>query len=449
MADIAPFRGLLYNTKKVGDASKVVAPPYDVISREEQEKLYKRSPYNVIRLILNQEPEPYESVARLFDEWQRDGILVRDEKPALYFLRQRFHLKDKQERERWGFLAVARLEDFSSGAIRPHEGTLAAPKEDRLRIMLSTNANLSPIFALYDEPKQTINKLLAEHTQGSTAHLEAKEEKSGSCRLWRIVDRELIEMARREMAQVPLLIADGHHRYEAALNYRNRMREAKPGFTGAEAFNYVMMFFANTRDEGLVILPTHRLVRSLPPMPFQQLEEALMRYFYVEPYPKTAEGQRAFLRALETQGKKHRVIGASFKRDPRYLILRLKNKRFMQRLAGDLSEPLRELDVSLLHRLILDHIFGFKPEDQVKEGAISYSQDEEKVLQALDKEDYAAAFILNPTKAEEIMAVAGAGEKMPQKTTYFYPKVIDGLVMNKLDEEEIAASPLNVSPRGM
>src|SRR5689334_18858566 len=176
MADISPFRGILYNGKKVGDLSKVVAPPYDVISPEEQEKLYKRSPYNVVRLILNQGPEPYESVARLFEEWQRDGVLVRDEKPALYFLRQRFSLKNKQEKERWGFLAVARLEDFSSGAIRPHEGTLAAPKEDRARLMLATHANLSPIFALYDDAKQTINRLLAEHTQGSAPHVEAKEE---------------------------------------------------------------------------------------------------------------------------------------------------------------------------------------------------------------------------------------------------------------------------------
>lgn len=435
MADISPFHGLLYNGKKVGDVSKVVAPPYDVISPEEQEKLYKRSPYNVVRLILNQEPDPYESVARLFAEWQREGVLVRDEKPALYFLRQRFSLKDKQEKERWGFLAVARLEDFSSGGIRPHEGTLAAPKEDRTRLMLATHANLSPIFALYDDPKQTVNRLLAERTQGSAPHVEAKEDKSGTTRLWRITDPELIAMARREMAQVPLLIADGHHRYEAALNYRDAMRAEKPGATGREGFNSIMMFFANTRDEGLVILPTHRLVRELPPMPFQQLEEALMRYFYVEPYPKNAEGQRAFLRALQIQGKKHRVIGASFKRDPRYVILRLKNKRFMQRLAGDLSAPLRELDVSILHRLILDNIFGFKLDDQIKQGAISYSQDEEKVLQALDKENYAAAFILNATKAEEIMAVSLGGEKMPQKTTYFYPKLIDGLVMNKLDEE--------------
>jgi uncharacterized protein (DUF1015 family) len=439
MALIAPFRGILYNQKKISDLSKVIAPPYDVISPEEQDKLYRRSPYNVVRLILSQEPEPYESVARLFEEWQREGILIRDEMPAIYFLTHRYALKDGKEKERKGFIALARIEDFSSGAIRPHEATLAAPKEDRLRLMLACNANLSPIFALYDEPRQMINRLLAEHVQGKPADVEVKEDKGGSCRLWRITDAELIRMARSEMEPQPLLIADGHHRYEAAMNYREHMRRQTPNFTGREAFNYVMMVFANMKDEGVTILPTHRLVRSFPAIAFRELEESLMRYFYIEPYPKNAEGQKSFLRALQSGKKKYRLIGASFKRDPRYLILRLKNKRFMQRLAGDLSAPLQELDVSVLHRLILDHILGIKPEDQIKEGALTYSQDEEKVLQALDKEDYMAAFILNPTQPEEILAVTGAGEKMPQKTTYFYPKLIDGLVLNKLDANEEVA----------
>jgi uncharacterized protein (DUF1015 family) len=438
MAHIAPFRGILYNPKKISDSSKVIAPPYDVISPEEQEKLYKRSPYNVVRLILNQEPQPYETVARLFAEWQNDSVLVRDETPAIYFLRHRFSYKDK-EHERAGFIALVRIEDFSSGAIRPHEGTLAAPKEDRLKLMLACHANLSPIFALYSEPKQMINRLLAERAQGTPPHVEVKEDKSAGCRLWRIADAELLRMAQREMEQQSLLIADGHHRYEAAMGYRERMRQQTPGFTGREAFNYVMMYCANMQDEGVMILPTHRLVRSFQAIPFQQLEEALMRYFYIEPYPKNAEGQRSFLKALESGAKKHRLIGASFKRDPRYLILRLKNKRFMQRLAGDLSAPLRELAVSVLHRLVLDHILGLNPDEQVKEGAINYSQDAGHVLRALDKEDFAAAFILNPTKVEELLAVTSAGEKMPQKTTYFFPKLIDGLVMNRIDANEVIA----------
>jgi uncharacterized protein (DUF1015 family) len=436
MAHIAPFRGILYNLKKIPDLSKVTAPPYDVIAPEEQERLHRKSPYNIVRLILNQEPNPYESVARLFEEWQREEILIRDVVPALYFLSHRFPHKEEGEKERKGFMALIRIEDFSSGAIRPHEATLEGPKEDRLRILFACRAHLSPIFGLYSDAKQLINRMLAEHVQGEAPHIETKEDRGGTCRLWRITEPEMIRIVQREMAQQPLLIADGHHRYEAALNYRDHLRRQKANFTGREAFNYVMMFVANMRDEGLLILPTHRLVRSFPPIPFQQLEESLQRYFYIEPYPKTAAGQRWFLRTLRSVGKKRHLIGASFRRDPRYLILRLKNKRFMQRLAGDLSAPLRELDVSILHRLILDHILGLKPEEQVRPEVTSYSQDEEKVLQALEREDYQAAFILNPPQPEEILEIALSGEKMPQKTTYFYPKLISGLVINKIDPEE-------------
>src|SRR3990172_6910270 len=188
MVHIAPFRGILYNQKKIRDVSKVIAPPYDVITPEEQEKLRRKSPYNVVRLILSQEPSPYESVARLFDGWWTEKIFVRDEKPALYFLSHRFSDREGKERERLGFIALARLEDFSSGTIRPHEKTLAAPKEDRLRLMLACHANLSPIFALYSHFKQTINRTLAEQMQGVPPLIEAREDRGGTCRLWRVTD---------------------------------------------------------------------------------------------------------------------------------------------------------------------------------------------------------------------------------------------------------------------
>lgn len=436
MVRIAPFRGILYNQKKIRDLSKVIAPPYDVITPEEQERLYRKSPYNVVRLILNQEPSPYESVARLFEDWQAGGIFVRDETPALYFLSHSFADREGKERERQGIVALARIEDFSSGIIRPHERTLEGPKEDRFRLILACRANLSPIFALYSQPKRIINRMLAEHVEGVAPVIEVREDQGGSCFLWRITDPEIIRLVQEEMKGQLLLIADGHHRYEAALNYRDHLRQERTNWSGREPFNYVMMYFANTNDDGLVILPTHRLVRSFPSIPFQKLEEELQRYFYIEPYPKTPEGQRSFLRALKSGGKKRRLIGASFKRDPRYLILRLKNKRIMQRLAKDLSGPLLDLDVTTLHLLILCHILGVTPEEQSKGEVISYSQDEEKVLRAVDKEDYQAAFILNPPKPEEIMAITQTGEKMPQKTTYFYPKLITGLVINKIDPEE-------------
>ena len=435
MVRIAPFRGVFYNQKKIRDLAKVVTPPYDVISREEQEKLYRKSPYNFVRLDFNQEPDPYASVAELLQSWQAEGILERDEIPAVYFAVHKFALSDGKVKQRQGFFALTELQDFASGEIRPHERTLEAPKQDRLKLMLASHAQLSSIFALYSQPKASINRILSEQTEGQRPFIELKMDGGDECRLWRITDPALIREIQREMKDQRLLIADGHHRYEASLNYRDRMRSER-SWNGREPFNYIMTYFANMNDENVVILPTHRLVRGYQPKPFLQLEEALQTYFYVEQYPKTAEGKSWFLKALKNAGKKHRVIGASFKRDPRYLILRLKNKRMMQRLAKDLSAPLRELELSTLHHLILEHILGLSPQQQTSGETIRYSQDEEAVLQALEKEDYQAAFILNPTKSADILTVANGGEKMPQKSTYFYPKLISGLVINKVEPTE-------------
>src|SRR5882724_9433419 len=436
MLRVAPFRGVFYNQKKIRDLAKVMAPPYDVISKEEQEKLYKRSPYNFVRLDLSQELDSYNAVAQTLNEWQTQGILERDGTAAIYFLAHRFPLTGGEQKLRHGFFALTELQDLSSGDIRPHEKTLDAPKEDRLKLMLACHAQLSPIFALYAQPKQTVNRRLEVAVEGLAPFLEVEQDNGDECRLWRITDRELIEKVQREMKDQSLLIADGHHRYEATLNYRNHMRNARGQWNGREDFNYILTYFANVHDESVVILPTHRLVRGYAHKPFLELEETLQNYFYVEQHPKTPEGKASFLKALKSAAKKHHVIGASFKRDPRYLILRLKNKRIMQRLAKDLSAPLRELDVSTLHLLILEHILGMTPDEQVKSDNIRYSQDEEAVLQALEKEDYQAAFILNATKAEEIQTIVASGEKLPQKSTYFYPKLPSGLIVNKLDPDE-------------
>ena len=436
MIRIAPFRGVFYNQRKFRDLSKVIAPPYDVISKDEQEKLYKKSPHNFVRLDLSQEPDSYAAVAALFDEWQSQGILERDERPALYFLSHRFKLKSGEQKLRHGFFALVELQDPQTGDIRPHEKTLDAPKEDRLKLMLACHAQLSPIFALYADPKQNINRMLAIALEGVAPFVEFELDSGDECKLWRITDPAVIEKVQREMREQTLLIADGHHRYEATLRYRDQLRSERGQFSGSEAFNYIMTYCANMDDDNVVILPTHRLVRGFTHKPFLELEEALQTYFYVEQHPKTPEGKISFLKALKTAAKKHRVIGASFKRDPRYLILRLKNKRIMQRLAKDLSAPLRELDVSTLHLLILEHILAMSPEQQVSGETIRYSQDEDAVLQSLEKEDFQAAFILAATKKEEIQTIVAAGEKMPQKSTYFYPKLSSGLIVNKIDPEE-------------
>jgi uncharacterized protein (DUF1015 family) len=310
--------------------------------------------------------------------------------------------------------------------------------------MLASHAQLSSIFALYSQPKDSINRILSEQTEGKASFIEVELDGGDECRLWRITDLALIREIQRQMKEQRLVIADGHHRYEATLRYRDRMRSAGSS-TGRESFNYIMTHLANMNDESVVILPTHRLVRGYEPKPFLQLEEALQTYFYSEQYPKTAEGKSSFLKALKNSGRKHRVIGASFKRDPRYLILRLKNKRIMQRLAKDLSAPLRDLEVSILHHLILEHILGLSPEQQTNGETIRYSQDEEAVLQSLEREDYQAAFILNATKSADILTITDNGETMPQKSTYFYPKLISGLVVNKIDPLEEIQEPADPS----
>ena len=361
---------------------------------------------------------------------------MRDEGPAIYYLTHRFKLKSGEEKTRLGFFALCRLEEFSSGVIRPHEKTLEGPKEDRLRLMLASQAQLSPIFTLYSQPKQTISRMLIAAVEGSAPFLEVVQDNGDVCQLWRITDAELIKKIQQEMDERTLLIADGHHRYEATINYRNHMRVGCPQYTGREAFNYILIYFANLDDDNVVILPTHRLVRGYVAQHFLQFEETLRKFFYLEQYPKTPEGKGWFLKALRSGGQRQRLIGASFKRDPRYLILRLKNKRIMQRLVKDLSAPLRELDVTTLHSLILDHILGLSPEQQVNSENIRYSQDEESILQTLEKEDFQAAFLLNPPKKEDILAITDNGEKMPQKATYFYPKLISGLIVNKIDPKE-------------
>lgn len=436
MIRIAPFRGVLYSQKKVRDLAKVIAPPYDVISPAEQERLYKKSPFNFVRLDLSQEPGSYDAVAQTFNEWQAQGIFERDEQPAIYFLSQRFKLKSGEGKLRQGFIAVIELQELETGDIRPHEKTHDAPKEDRLKLMLACQAQMSPIFALYAQPKQTINRILALAVEGVAPAIEVEQDNGDICNMWRITDAEVIQKVQREMQDQKLLIADGHHRYEATVNYRDHMRRERGQWSGQESFNYIMAYCANIDDENVAILPTHRLVRGYAHKSFLELEEALQANFYIEQHPKTPEGKTSFLKALKTAAKKHRVIGASFKRDPRYLILRLKNKRIMQRLAKDLSAPLRELDVTTLHLLILEHILGMPPELQESGDTIRYAQDEESVLQTLEKEDCQAAFILNATKAEEIQAIVAGGDKMPQKSTYFYPKLPSGLVVNKIDAEE-------------
>lgn len=433
MAMIFPFRGLTYDPGKIGDFSSVVAPPYDVISPEHQADLYERSPRNVVRIDFSHDTDPYATVPQRFREWQEDGTLVREDAPGIYYLSQEYRLRDGVTRERRGFIALAAIEDFGDGAIHGHEATLAEPREDRLKLMLACDAQFSSILALYSDEKPILTDALREHVRSKEPKVEAELGEFGTSRLWAVTDLGLIAMVQEALREREVFIADGHHRYEAAGNYRRRRLAERPGATGDEGFNRVMMYFANLNEEGVVILPTHRLVREMPPVPAAELEEKLQRYFHVEAFPRDAGGRRQFLETLEHPKDGERVLGAAFRHDARFLALRPRDGAAMERLAPDMSPELRGLDVTTVHVLLMEHILGVSTRDAVNTDAVAYTHDAEEALAEAEAGRCEAALILNPPTAAEMIAVSLKGEKMPQKSTYFFPKLVTGLVIHKVE----------------
>jgi len=432
MAKIFPFRGLTYDPGKIGDFSSVVAPPYDVISPEYQAELYDRSPRNVARIDFCSDPDPYEAVPKRFREWQEDGTLVAEDAPAIYYLSQEYTLGDGVARERRGFIALTAIEDFGGG-IHGHENTLAEPKEDRLKLMLACDAQFSSILALYTDEKPTLTDALSEHVKSRPPKVEAAEGEYGTSRLWAVTDPGLIGMVQEAMSRQAVFIADGHHRYEAACSYRARRLAERPGASGDAGFNRVMMYFANLQEEGVVILPTHRLVRELPEAPMPALEENLQRHFHVEAFPRDGDGRRRFLDTVRNPEGGQRLLGAYFRADSRYLALRVRDSETMRHLAPDMGPELRSLDVTTLHVLLMEHLLGVSTRDAVNTDAVAYTHDAAEALAEVESGGCQAAFILNPPTAGEMVAVSLKGEKMPQKSTYFFPKLVTGLVIHKVE----------------
>ena len=432
MAKIFPFRGLTYDPQKIDDFSSVVAPPYDVISPEYQAELYDRSPRNVVRIDFCRDPDPYDTVPKRFREWQEDRTLVPEDAPAIYYLSQEYRLQDGIARERRGFIALTAIEDFGGG-IHGHENTLAEPREDRLKLMLACDAQFSSILALYNDEKPTLTDALSEHVKSRPAKVEASEGEYGVSRLWAVTDTDLIGMVQDAMSRQAVFIADGHHRYEAACGYRGRRLAEHSGVSGDEGFNRVMMYFANLQEEGVVILPTHRLVRELPDAPMEELEQKLQHHFHVEEFPRDADGRRRFLDTVRNPEGDQRQVGACFGGDSRYLALRIRDSETLHQLAPDMGPELRSLDVTTLHVLLMEHILGVSTRDAVNTDAVSYTHDAEEALAEVESGGCRAAFILNPPTAGEMISVSLKGEKMPQKSTYFFPKLVTGLVIHKVE----------------
>jgi uncharacterized protein (DUF1015 family) len=445
MAKIVPFRGLRYAKARIGAAGSVMAPPYDVISPEMQEKLYQRSPYNVVRLILGKTSENdsdadnrYSRAAADFQAWQKEGVLERDKVPSIYLYDQEYTLEDGSRVVRKGFMALTRLEDFSSGVVKPHEKTLSGPKTDRFNLTKACGANFSPIFSLYSDPCCVLEALTRKEKE-RVPELEVLDDDGVSHRLWQVTEPQIIHKAQDLLDNKPLFIADGHHRYETALNYRNYMRERHPDYTGKEPFNYVLMYFANMEDQGMVIFPTHRLLFNLPDFSLPNFLQSLGEYFSIETSllePADPDARIQVRKTLQDKGKAAHTL-AFFAGDHKVYYLSLKDEKSMDSLFDPKSpKALRTLDVSILHRLILECLLKITPEAQEQQSNLKYVKNFDEPFERVLNGEAQGAFLMNPTRMSEVRDVANAGEKMPQKSTYFYPKLLTGLVINKIVETE-------------
>ncbi len=441
MAIIAPFKGILYNPNKIKDMSKVIAPPYDVISPEGQDNLYRKSDYNIVRLDFakglpsdGEKDNRYTRAAADFKKWQEEGVLVRDEMPAIYIYEQDYRLKDGSLKTRKGFISLVRLEDFDSGVILPHERTLSGPKTDRLNLTRATGTNLSPIFSLYSDPEMKTNALLSRGSENQPV-INVQGEDGVYNRLWRVTDEAVINGLISEIADKMIFIADGHHRYETALNYRNEMREKHPGYSGKEGFNYTLMYFSNMDDEGLTVFPTHRLIYGLKTFDPKLFEQSISDNFEIEKMgvPETAELCTSFMKRLKEKGRDGHSFGVYAHGWDHAAIVTLRNEDVMDRFVPEHSRAYRRLDVTILHTLVIENILGVSKASQERKENIEYIQDEGEGLLKVQRGERQVLFILNPTKVTEVEEVAKAKDKMPQKSTYFYPKLLTGLVINMIE----------------
>ena len=440
MCDVRPFCGLRYNLQRVPDFSTVITPPYDVISLTERLSYYRKSPYNIIRLEYGEEQpgdstdnNKYTRAAAILDAWLKDEILVREEDPALYIVEHNFPYQDTTK-SRLGLLARVRLEELDNkGHIRPHEKTTKEPAIDRLNLLRACRANLSPIMGLLRTDQGEMVSLLRRLIQGELA-LTATDNQGVNYRLWVITDRAAIDRIAKLFSDKVIYIADGHHRYETALRYRNEQCAAHQSCTGDEAFNFVMMSLMDSQDPGVVMLPTHRLVKGLESQKIAQLEEKLSTYFSVDgllpPLPTSSDSIHSWLRTLETKGKRGIVLGLYGTHDNNFCMLRLKRDADLQSLMPPEDLSLwKRLDVVLLQRIVLREALGIDTlEKEVKH--LEYTRDGLEAVSQVNSGACQMAFFLNPIRILSVLDTADAGKRLPQKSTYFYPKTPAGLVIN-------------------
>lgn len=432
MADVRPLKGIRYAPETVNDLAQVVTPPFDVISAEAQERYYTRNPYNVVRLELGKITSEdttlnnrYTRAARTLAEWRLKGVLRQDD-AAAYYAYQQIFTHEGQSFTRTSLLARVRLEEWEKQVVLRHEHTRKKDKDDRLQLLRACSVNLSPIMSMYNDPQGRIRRLLDDHLQQPLIHIT--DEAGEQHLLQPLSDPALIERIQDFFVERQLYIADGHHRYETALNYRNEVIEARHGIDIDDAANFVMMALIDLDDPGMLVLPTHRLISDLSSQVLANLTSAKLReYLHVR---ELAEINATTLQELDQAGQ----IAPSFllitPAQSRLLTLNEAGKKRMAE-AGH-SDAWKELDVSVAHTLILEDLLQLQAADLTAGQHVRYTHEASEALTAVPEGKAQVALLLNSTRVRQICEIAEADDQMPQKSTYFYPKLITGLVLNPL-----------------
>jgi uncharacterized protein (DUF1015 family) len=443
VARIVPFRGILYNQNKVHDLRDVVTPPYDVISEEERQAYHDRHPYNVIRLILSN-PEVYDTAennqytraAAHFHAWLEAGILKQDAEPAFYVTEVGFQ-SEGADKIRLGFIALVRLENFGKGGILPHEKTFSATKADRLRLMEACKANFSPIFSLFSDADREVSRLLKGAIKGTDPDIDFREVIGYRHRLWRVTDPDTHRAISERLAPKALFIADGHHRYETALKYRDGMVSRRGSFDPEAPYNFVMMYLSSMQDPGLTLRPVHRMLREVSQIAMEGFAEKAGMFFHVEVIDGargTHQEAASFFLARIRAGAGQGVMGVLLRGHKAFYLLRAKEGIMDHLFNGEIPGPLRRLDVTIATRLLLQKVLGFKDTQLDDEKRILYTSRTPKAFRSIDAGECDVALILNATRLSEVEETSRAGLIMPRKSTYFTPKALSGLVMNKLGD---------------
>ncbi len=440
MAEIKPFQGIRYNSKKSDELSALICPPYDIISAAEQDLYYKKSDYNLIRIEFGKEfpdddekDNKYIRASRYLTDWIEQDILSREDKPSIYVYQQIFNINDGERFTRTGFIALTKLEDLSKGVVLAHENTLSKPKSDRMNLMQSCNANISPVYVLYEDIDKSISRILYEHITSNEPKIDVEGINGISERLWVLSEKDILDNLVQIMADKKLFIADGHHRYETALNYKKMALEKNDSHTGSEPYNYTMMLMVDMDDPGLLILPTHRAVNGLKNFDKEEFLNRAGEEFDVVIH--TLIGATIEKRVSEIEKLlDNKGTGAFALYDAntsQCVTLKLKDFSSMEKVFPSKHISFRNLDVCVLHKLLLERLLGIGEIQLASQQYLTYTHDLSEGVKWVESGVCQMVFFMSATSVKQVRDVSLAGEKMPQKSTYFYPKPPTGLVLNK------------------